>query len=53
MSMVINLKTAKRCAFCKYWYDPTNSAIEPKNPRSNTWKFDDHCKKMCLKKIMK
>ena len=50
MSMVINLKTAKRCAFCKYWYDPTNSAIEPKNPRSNTWKFDDHCKKMCLKK---
>ena len=25
-----NIKTAKHCAFCKYWYDSTNSAIEPK-----------------------
>ncbi len=46
----INIKTTKRCAFCKYWYDPNNSAIYPKNPRSNTWKIRDESKKMCLKK---
>jgi len=30
MSMTANVKTTKRCAFCKHWYDPANSAIEPK-----------------------
>ncbi len=50
MSMTANVKTTKRCAFCKHWYDPANSAIEPKVPRANTWIFDDHCKKMCMKK---
>ena len=29
-STVINAKTSKKCAICKNWYDPTNSAIEPK-----------------------
>lgn len=24
-----NNATIKRCCFCKYWYDPTNSAIKP------------------------
>ena len=28
---MINIKNTKICAFCKYWYDPTNSAIKPKN----------------------
>ena len=24
----------KRCAFCKYWYDPTNQYIRPQNPKN-------------------
>ena len=24
----IHERTCRFCAFCKYWYDPTNSAIE-------------------------
>ena len=38
----------KKCAFCKYWYDPTNSAIKPKDPRAGFWEFDERAKKMCL-----
>ena len=26
------------CAFCKHWYDPTNSAIKPLP--GNWWEFD-------------
>ena len=45
-----NIKTAKKCAFCKYWYDPTNSAISPRSPKINLWEYDDKCKKKCLQK---
>lgn len=45
-----NIKTTKKCAFCKHWYDPTNSAISPQNPRANVWKIEDESKKMCLLK---
>ena len=38
------------CAFCKHWYDPSNNAIKPRNPRFNQWEFDDQCRKMCMKK---
>lgn len=48
--MIINIKTAKKCAICKYWYDPTNSAIMPRSPKINLWTIDDKCKKKCLKK---
>jgi hypothetical protein len=47
----LNIKNAKKCAFCKYWYDPTNSAISPRNPKTNQWTItDEHCKKKCLQK---
>ncbi|MCF0128438.1 MAG: hypothetical protein HUJ70_07685 [Pseudobutyrivibrio sp.] len=46
----INIKNAKRCAFCKYWYDPTNSAIVPKSPKINMWQFNEKAKMKCLKK---
>ncbi len=46
----INIKTAKKCAFCKYWYDPTNEAVSPKYPHMNIWEYDDKSKKKCLKK---
>ena len=32
MKAVVNIKHVKKCAFCKKWYDPTNSAIAPKSP---------------------
>ena len=45
-----NIKHVKKCAFCKYWYDPTNSAIEPKSPAINVWQYDEKAKHMCMKK---
>ena len=32
-----NLKHCKYCCICKYWYDPTNSAIAPVAPNINMW----------------
>ena len=37
------------CAFCKYWYDPTNSAIFPKFPQQGLWEYDREAKFPCLK----
>lgn len=37
----------KACAFCKYWYDPTNSAISPVNPLSGMWEYDPAAKSYC------
>lgn len=47
---IVNIKTTKKCAFCKHWYDPTNSVIFPKHPKCNVWEIKDEGKKMCLKK---
>ena len=49
-SVIVNVKTVKRCAFCKNWYDPMNSAIEPRNPRIGLWKIKDEFQKCkCLR----
>lgn len=49
--MINNLKTTQKCAFCKYWYDPTNTAIAPKSPRINLWVIvDPKCKNKCFLK---
>ena len=48
--MTVNTKTVKKCAFCKYWYDPTNSAISPRSPKINLWEYDDKAKCKCLQK---
>lgn len=41
----------RKCAFCKHWYDPTNSVIEPKRGNGNYWKYDIGERKLCrLKK---
>jgi hypothetical protein len=45
----INIKSSHKCAFCKYWYDPQNEAIQPKTPKQNVWSYDENAKKMCLK----
>ena len=50
-STVVNIKHSKRCAFCKNWYDPTNSAISPEASAIGLWKIKDinqKCK--CLKR---
>lgn len=51
MKAVVNIKHVKKCAFCKNWYDPTNSAIAPKAPAIGMWEIRDINQKfMCLKK---
>ena len=47
--MLVNIKTVKKCAFCKYWYDPTNSAINPKSPAIGQWEIIPNIKNKCLK----
>ena len=32
--------TSKKCAFCKNWYDPANSAIKPCG--TITWEYEVH-----------
>lgn len=50
-SCVLNVKNCKKCAFCKHWYDPTNSAIAPKSPSIGLWLInDENQKSMCLKR---
>ena len=44
--MVCNCKQVKRCAFCKHWYDPTSSAIVPKQPRINLWEIKEFEKEL-------
>lgn len=44
--------TSKKCAFCKNWYDPANSAIKPCG--TITWEYDMEMKCMCrVKKVLK
>lgn len=40
----------KVCAFCKYWNDPTNSAITPKAPQIGLWNYDGQVQNVCLKR---
>lgn len=46
----VNIKTVKKCAFCKYWHDPTNSAIFPRSPKINLWEYNEKAKMKCLQK---
>ena len=50
-SLIINVRHMKKCAFCKNWYDPTNSATVPKSPVIGLWEIKDiNQKNMCLVK---
>lgn len=42
-----NVNVNKFCVFCKFWYDPTNSAITPKAPSIGLWEFDNKAKNIC------
>lgn len=39
--------SGKCCAFCKFWYDPANSAIRPKQPRVGLWEYDHDKSSVC------
>lgn len=45
---ITNIKNSKLCAFCKYWYDPTNQHIKVKSPLGGFWEFDQNASSMCL-----
>lgn len=47
----VNITQIHYCAFCKYWYDPTNSTIEPKNGAGHLWLFDTDRKEQCMKRF--
>ena len=40
--------SGKVCAFCKHWYDPSNSAIRPKNIRVQQWEYDHEAESVCM-----
>lgn len=49
--MIVNAKCVKKCAFCKNWYDPTNSAISPRSPWMGLWEIKDiNQKALCVKR---
>ncbi|MBR1865569.1 MAG: hypothetical protein IJ801_03590 [Lachnospiraceae bacterium] len=49
----VNIRNARLCAFCRHWYDSTNSAIQPMNPRSVYWEYDPQAEQMCMEKNRK
>ena len=46
----INLRNARLCAFCKYWWDPACNYILPRNEQ--IWMFEPAAKCRCMKKNM-
>lgn len=44
-----NAKSTKICALCSRWYDPTNSAIVPKQPQAGFWEYDHNATRKCMK----
>lgn len=48
---IINIKSSvKHCAFCKYWYDPAQTHINPKSPTIGIWEYDDSAQCKCTKR---
>lgn len=45
----VDVRYSKRCAFCKHWYDPSNSAIRPVNPKIGSWEYDEAKSSQCMK----
>ena len=41
-----NIKTARKCAFCKNWRDPADEVIWPKDARVGLWSYDEE--RVCL-----
>lgn len=41
----------KKCAFCKYYYDPTNEVISPRRGARGKWEYDSNAVKPCREKF--
>ena len=50
---IFNAKFHKMCAFCEYWYDPTQKYISPQNARANIWSYDKYAWSSCIKYNLK
>lgn len=48
MKVIANSKKNKYCAFCKHWYDPTNSALEIVLGK-DLFRIDNSTQKKCIK----
>lgn len=49
--LTVNIRNSHKCAFCKHWYDPTNSAITPRSPNIGLWTIKDtNQKALCQKR---
>ena len=48
LNVNVRNNSVQKCAFCKYWYDPTNSAISPKAPQIGIWEINEKIQKKCL-----
>lgn len=44
----VNLRAARICAFCKYWWDPASRYVMPRN--ALWWTVDAAAKCRCMKK---
>ena len=42
-----NSPSIKKCAFCKYYYDPVNEVISPKRGQKGIWEFEVNVRKPC------
>ena len=49
MNVTASSKKNKYCSFCKHWYDPTNSALNPM-PGKDLYKIDSSISKKCVKR---
>lgn len=49
MKVTASSKKNKYCAFCKHWYDPTNSAIKPLLGR-DMYSIDGGISLKCIKR---
>ncbi len=49
-SLITNIKFSKKCAFCKYWYDPTNQVIKPIKGR-NIWEYENTEYRYCMQRM--
>ena len=51
--MTCNVNHCSYCAFCRYWYVPTNSDISPVAPAQGMWKVNMQAKSLCTLKNTK
>ncbi len=42
--------SGRKCAFCKYWNDPDNLAISPREPEIGLWDCNRDVKSECAKR---